>query len=128
MKRADLKLCNLVSQGMTLAQARAKLEGEKPVEEVKAPAEPPKLSKKERKDLLKKEIEALERTLQKRDERNHEVNTLLRENVIAMVRLDQTAMDISTMETSEERASVDMEDAMNELLLLADQFKDFKTE
>lgn len=74
------------------------------------------------------EIIALHNTLKMRDERQAEVDRLLRENVLAMARLDQTAMDISTMETSEERATTDMEDAMDELVHLANQFRNFKPE
>ena len=81
-----------------------------------------------RADSSEAEINALKNTLQKRTERMAEVDRLLRDNVLAMARLDQTAMDISTMETSKERASTDMEAAMNELVHLTDQFKNFKAE
>ncbi|MFC1553357.1 hypothetical protein ACFL7D_01875 [candidate division KSB1 bacterium] len=74
------------------------------------------------------EIEALNDTLEKREERLAEVDNLLRKNILAMTRLDQTAMDISTMQIEKGRASVDMEGAMGELVHLAKQFKDFKPE
>ncbi len=81
-----------------------------------------------RADSSEMEINALKNTLKKRTERKAQVDRLLRDNVLAMARLDQTAMDISTMETNEERASTDMEAAMSELVHLADQFRNFKTE
>lgn len=73
------------------------------------------------------EINILKQTLQKREDKMNEVEHLLRQNTIAMARLDQTAMDISSMEPSTEEARIKMEDAMDELIRLAKEFKDFKT-
>lgn len=76
---------------------------------------------------LKKEMIMLKETLQKRESKMKEVDHLLRQNTIAMAGLDQSAMDISSMESSGEQANIEMEDAMNELLRLGEEFKDFKT-
>jgi hypothetical protein len=77
-------------------------------------------------DLIK-EMNMLKETLQKRENKMNEVDRLLRQNTIAMAGLDQSAMDISSMESSGEQAKIEMEDAMNELLRLGEEFKDFKT-
>jgi hypothetical protein len=77
-------------------------------------------------DLLE-ELNMLKETLQKRENKMNEVDRLLRQNTIAMAGLDQTAMDISSMESSGEQAKIEMEDAMNELIRLGQEFKDFKT-
>jgi hypothetical protein len=74
------------------------------------------------------EITALSDTLKMRDDRLLIIDKLLHENVKAMARLDQTAMEISTIDISTKRANTQMEDAMNELLYLADQFRNFKAD
>ena len=76
---------------------------------------------------LQTEMNMLRETLQKREDKMKEVDRLLRQNTIAMAGLDQTAMDISSMESSGEQAKIEMEDAMNELIRLGKEFKDFKT-
>jgi hypothetical protein len=74
------------------------------------------------------EKNALSNTLKMRDDRLSTIDILLHENVKAMARLDQTAMEISTIDIDNKRANTQMEDAMNELLYLADQFRNFKAE
>lgn len=87
------------------------------------------LRKRQKTDIsVKAEIETLENTLHMRQERLTQVDQLLRKNETAMAQLDQTAMDISTMKTNEDQATTDMEMAMNELIHLSEQFKNFKAE
>jgi hypothetical protein len=75
---------------------------------------------------IQEEIITLSNTLKMREDRLATIDKLLHENTKAMARLDQTAMEISTIDISNRRANTQMEDAMNELLYLADQFRNFK--
>jgi len=112
-----------------LQQVVANLDSISPIRPTEIDHKLANLRKREKTDIsVKAEIETLENTLRMRSERLSQVDQLLRKNETAMARLDQTAMDISTMKTNEEQATTDMEVAMNELIHLSEQFKNFKAE
>ncbi len=73
------------------------------------------------------EIKTMDKRKELHEKQRESVNILLTHNEEAMTEIDLSMSSIASADTIQERASVDLEFARNELVRLADRTKNFKT-